>query len=152
MTFADDFDSGELRANVFRVKVEDSFERPDVFFLIDKGSVPDACPSPLGFGVISVLPVGKRGRRFDWRREEVTLSERDGVEGCVRFTSVPSSIISVSGISEGNINGLLGGNGEGERGPRGRLSVECMEEGRDGHGDSIPRDGVVDLGVGVVER
>ena len=47
---------------------------------------------------------------------------------------------------------LLGGNGEGERGPRGRLSVECMEEGRDGRGDSISRNGVVGLGVVAAER
>lgn len=64
MTLADVLDSGEFRTNVFRAKVGDPFERPDVFFLIDKGSVPGACPSPLDFGVISVLPVGKRGRRF----------------------------------------------------------------------------------------
>lgn len=82
----------------------------------------------------------------------MTLSERDGVEDCVRFTSVFSSVISASGISEGNINGLLGGNGEGARGPKGRLSAECVEDGRVGRGDSIPRDGVVGLGVGVVER
>ena len=82
----------------------------------------------------------------------MTLSDRDVAKGCVRFTRVHSSVISVSGISEGNTNGLLGGNGEGERGPRGRLSAECMEEGRDGCGDSIPRKGVVGLGVGVVER
>ena len=65
MIFVDFFDSGEYRADVFRAKIEDSFERPDVFFLIAKGSVPGACPSPVGFDVIPVLPVGKRGGRFD---------------------------------------------------------------------------------------
>ena len=69
--------------------------------------------------------------------------EHNSVEDCVRFTSIPSSAISVSGISKGNISRLLGGSGEGEQGLRGCLSVECMEEGHDG---------VVGLGVMIVEQ
>jgi len=58
----------------------------------------------------------------------------------------------MSGISEGNNSGLLGGNGEGDRGPIGRRSDECCDVERAWCVESIARIGVVDLGVGVVER
>ena len=53
------------------------------------------------------------------------LSVRAGVEGWVTSIRVFSKGVSTSGISDGSNNGLLGGNGEGERGPIGRRSDEC---------------------------
>jgi hypothetical protein len=69
----------------------------------------------------------------------------------VTLTSVLSKAMSISGISEGNNSGLLGGNGEGARGPIGRRSDECCDVEREWWVKSIEI-GVVDLGVGVVER
>jgi len=68
----------------------------------------------------------------------------------VTSTSVFSKAMSVSGISEGNNSGLLGGNGEGGRGPIGRRSDECCDVERAWCGKS--RTGVAGLGVGVIER
>ena len=68
------------------------------------------------------------------------------------LTIVFSKVMSMSGISEGNNSGLLGGNGEGDRGPIGRRSDECCDVERAWCVESIARIGVVGLGVGVVER
>lgn len=81
----------------------------------------------------------------------MTLS-RLGVEGCVTLTNVLSKVRSASCISEGSNSGLLGGSGEGGRGPMGRRSEECWELEHELCRESLYRDGVVGLGVGVVDR
>jgi hypothetical protein len=55
----------------------------------------------------------------------MTLSDRKGVKGCETLTCMFSKGMSASGISEGSNSGLLGGKGEGARGPIGRRSDEC---------------------------
>lgn len=131
ITLADVRVRGEFLVYVFRGSVGELLERTDVFFLIDRGSVPGP-PAPLeaGLGVESMFPVGKRGSRFELCFGEVIALARDGVEGCDMLIGVLSGG-SMSGISEGNNMGLLGGKGEGGRGPRGRRSAECCEVERE---------------------
>jgi hypothetical protein len=148
-----------LRAGVGDPLFVAGFDRTDVFFLIDRGSIVlgavDAAVATT-LGVVSVLPVGWKGCRLlrgmavgmPWYREGID----DGRGGLTNASCARSSSMDGRSIV-GLVGGLFdGGRGDGLLGPRGRRSCECSEVDREARvGESVALVGVFDSGRCIVE-
>lgn len=125
----------------------------EVFFLIESGTIGVAAVeagATEGFGVASVLPVGKNGCRLLRGSPEGRVTWGGRRMGCSsRVTSPSIEQISMGREGGGDLNG---GRGDGLRGPIGRRSWECCDIEREGRiGDSIALVGVHDSGRDVVD-
>jgi hypothetical protein len=129
-TRTEDLLSGDCPVWLFRAGliVTGVEERTELFFLIDNGSTlltGGGLFVEEGFGVVSVLPVGTNGWRLLRGSGDVSLSRLGVVvEVCVVGGNGGSKDRSPAneGISLiSSLHGLLLGDGDGHRGPKGRL-------------------------------